>query len=144
MTKIRIMPLFGEGGGGGQGIQGATGAQGIQGFIGFQGIAGESGIQGIQGSMGGSRSVWYGLQSQYENLPSYEPDTDYYISDLYYSEIENTPDLSVYALKSELVPGIQGVQGIQGTVGPQVSTNTITAVVTFTDQTTATYNIYVQ
>lgn len=55
MTKTRILPIFGEGGGGAQGaqgMQGPAGADGVQGYRGFQGIAGIDGLQGFTGIQG--------------------------------------------------------------------------------------------
>lgn len=52
---------------------------------------------------GGSGNEWYGSQYQFDTLGTYDPDTDYYISDqISYSEIKGTPDLSEYATKTEV------------------------------------------
>ena len=51
---------------------------------------------------GSSSNAWYGSQYQFDTLGTYDADTDYYISDISYSEIKGTPDLSSYATKTEM------------------------------------------
>lgn len=105
MTKTRILPLFGEGGGGGQGIQGPAGPQGIQGtdgaatmqgYQGLQGISGTDGvgIQGLQGFAGIDGSN--GLQG----LQGYE-------------------GISVQGIQGAAGADAVGIQGIQGAAGSE-------------------------
>lgn len=50
------------------------------------------------GGGGSDRNEWFGSQAQFNAIPDASKDasTDYWISDIYYSEIKNTPDLSQY------------------------------------------------
>ena len=49
---------------------------------------------------GSSGNAWYGSQYQFDTLGTYDADTDYYISEIQYSEIKGTPNLSVYETKA--------------------------------------------
>lgn len=118
-------------------------------------------------SGGGGGSQWFGTQMQFDNLGTYDDDTDYYISDKldYNTDIKNKPDLSSYATKTEVnTKNAQQDAEIAGkmsghfmtqqefdALGNNVPENenyfiqgdTVQMVVTFTDQTTATYNVVV-
>lgn len=115
-------------------------------------------------SSGGN--AWYGTQAQFDALGTYDDDTDYFISDMIdYSEIANTPNLSTYATKSEVntknieqdaaistkMSGYFMTQQEFDALGQNVPEGdnyfiegtTVPMVVTFQDQTTATYNLVV-
>lgn len=114
---------------------------------------------------GGGSKQWFGTQAEFDALATKDADTDYFISDkIDYSEIKNTPNLGVYATKSEVnTKNAEQDVAIAGKIGAQFMTqqefdnlqnkkegdnyfiegNTIEMVVTFTDQTTATYNVVV-
>lgn len=113
---------------------------------------------------GGGGNSWFGTQSEFDSLGTYDADTDYYISDkIDYSEIKNRPNLSVYATKNEvntknasqdaeiskkMEPNFM-TQAEFDLITPKEGSNyfiegqTVEMVVTFTDQTTATYNVVV-
>lgn len=110
---------------------------------------------------------WFGTQSQFDNLGTYDDNTDYYISDKldYNTDLKNKPDLSSYATKSEVaVKNAEQDTEIAGKLGGHFMTqqefdalgnnvpegenyfiegSTVEMVVTFTDQSTATYNVVV-
>ena len=51
---------------------------------------------------GSSRNEWYGSQYQFDALgTNLDAGTDYYISDIQYSEIKGTPNLSAYETKAD-------------------------------------------
>ena len=113
----------------------------------------------------GGGSQWFGTQAQFEALGTYDEDTDYYISDKldYNTDLKNKPDLSVYPTKTEVnTKNLQQDFEIAGKLSGHFMTqaefdqitplegqnyfiegNTVEMVVTFTDQTTATYNVVV-
>ena len=62
-----------------QGEQGPQGQQGPQGEQGLQGATGSQGPQGTQGTPG--ETAWVGTQQAYNNLPSYEQNKLYCITD---------------------------------------------------------------
>lgn len=114
---------------------------------------------------GGGGNAWYGTQAEFDALGTYDDDTDYFVSDkIDYSEIANAPSLNVYAKKSEVntknseqdaaIAGKMSAQfmtqqefdiatGLKEGTNIFIEGNTIEMVVTFTDQTTATYNVVV-
>lgn len=114
---------------------------------------------------GGGGNDWYGTQMQFDALGTYDPDTNYYITDKldYNTDLKNTPDLSSYATKTEVnTKNAQQDTEIEGKLGGVFMTQqefdnstpvegqnyfiegqTVEIVVTFTDQTTATYNVVV-
>lgn len=110
---------------------------------------------------GGSNNEWYGSQYQFDNLGTYDADTDYYISEINYSEIKDTPNLDNYATKadkSELELDIAGKEnnivflgtaGLPSIANPQegvtyaVEGETIPLTFTLADQTTVTYNFVI-
>jgi hypothetical protein len=116
-------------------------------------------------SSGGGSNQWYGTQLQFDALGTYDDDTDYYISDKldYNTELKNKPDLTVYATKTEVntkndqqdteiagkLSGVFMTQQEFDQSTPVEGQNyfiegqTVEMVVTFTDQTTATYNVVV-
>ena len=110
---------------------------------------------------------WYGSQAQFNALGEYDDDTDYFISDKidYNTDIIGKPNLSIYATKTyvDTANGQQDVV-IAGKMSAQFMTkqefddlgnnipegqnifvqgDTIEVVVTFTDQSTATYNVVI-
>lgn len=116
---------------------------------------------------GGGSNQWFGTQLQFDNLGTYEDDTDYFISDKldYNTDLKNKPDLSSYATKTEVnTKNNQQDNEIAGKLSGHFMTqqefdalgnnvpegqnyfiqgDTVQMVVTFTDQTTATYNVVV-
>lgn len=116
---------------------------------------------------GGGGSQWFGTQAQFDNLGTYDDDTDYYISDKldYNTDLKNKPDLTVYATKTEVnTKNNQQDTEIAGKLSGHFMTqaefdalgnnvpegenyfiqgDTVQMVVTFTDQSTATYNVVV-
>mgnify|MGYP007022355549 CR=1 FL=1 len=116
---------------------------------------------------GGGGSQWFGTQTQFDNLGTYDDDTDYFISDKidYNTDIKHKPDLTVYATKTEVntknasqdaeiagkLSGVFMTQQEFDALGNNVHEgqnyfiegSTIQMVVTFTDQSTATYNVVV-
>lgn len=114
----------------------------------------------------GGGNAWYGTQAQFDALDTYDVNTDYFITDKldYNTDLKNTPDLSKYATKTEVnTKNTEQDTAIAGKMAAQFMTqeefdnlqnkkegdsyfiegNTIEMVVTFTDQTTATYNVVV-
>lgn len=111
---------------------------------------------------GGGGNEWFGTQAQFDALSSYDADTDYFISDNidYNTDIKNKPNLSVYATQyslnqtnGEVVKKMEGkflteqeftdLQNKQEGVNYFIEGTTIQMVITFTDQSTATYNVVV-
>lgn len=114
----------------------------------------------------GGGNAWYGTQAQFDALGTYDDDTDYFISDkIDYSEIKHTPNLSLYATKAEVkTKNDEQDTAIAEKMEAQFMTKqefdalgqnipegknffiegtTVPMVVTFQDQTTATYNLVV-
>lgn len=115
----------------------------------------------------GGGSQWFGTQTQFDNLGTYDEDTDYYISDKldYNTDIKNKPNLTVYATKTEVnTKNTEQDTEIAGKLSGHFMTqqefdalgnnvpegenyfiegSTVQMVVTFTDQSTATYNVVV-
>lgn len=126
----------------------------------------QSGDQTINIAAGGG-NAWYGTQAQFDALGTYEVDTDYFITDKldYKTDLKNTPNLGAYATKSEVkTKNDEQDAAIAGKMAAQFMTQqefdalgnnipegknffiegtTVEMVVTFTDQSTATYNIVV-
>lgn len=115
---------------------------------------------------GGGGNDWYGTQAEFDALPTKDVDTNYFISDKldYNTELKNTPKLSRYATKREVnTKNAEQDAAISEKMGAQFMTQqefndlqtkkegenyfiqgeTVEVVVTFTDQTTATYNVVV-
>ena len=115
---------------------------------------------------GGGSKQWYGTQAEFDALATKDADTDYFISDKidYNTDLKNTPNLNSYATKSEVnTKNTEQDAAIAGKMAAQFMTqqefdnlqtkkegdnyfiegSTIEMVVTFTDQTTATYNVVV-
>ena len=114
---------------------------------------------------GGSGNEWYGSQYQFDTLGTYDPDTDYYINDISYSEIKNTPNLSVYETKADSQAADQALDAkiagkennivFLGTAGlPSIGTplegvtyaiegETLPLTFTLADQSTVTYNFVI-
>lgn len=114
---------------------------------------------------GGGGSDWYGTQAQFNAIAQKDADTNYHISDKldYKTDLKNTPNLSVYARKTEvnaadtaLDKKIIAKMEAQfmteqefSQITPKEGENyfiegqTVQMVVTFTDSTTATYNVVV-
>lgn len=127
----------------------------------------QSGDQTINIAAGGTADAWYGTQAQFDALATKDADTDYFISDKidYNTEIKNKPNLSSYATKSEVnAKNDEQDSAISGKMSGKFMTqaefdslgqnipegenyfiegNTVQMVVTFQDQTTATYNLVV-
>lgn len=126
----------------------------------------QSGDQTINIAAGGGGNAWYGTQEQFDALGTYDEDTDYFITDkLDYSEIKNTPKLSAFATKAEVnAKNDEQDNTINGKMSAKFMTqaefdalgqnlpegdnyfiegNTVQMVVTFQDQTTATYNVVI-
>lgn len=113
----------------------------------------------------GGGNAWYGTQWEFDHLQNKDADTDYFISDKldYNTDLKNTPNLGAYATKSEVnTKNTEQDTAIAGKmsghfmtqqefeqISPKEGDNyfiqgdTIELVVTFTDQTTATYNVVV-
>lgn len=114
----------------------------------------------------GGGNAWYGTQAEFDALGTYDDDTDYFISDkIDYSEIKNKPNLGVYATKLEVnTKNVEQDNAISGKMSCKFMTQqqfdalgqnipegenyfiegtTVPMVVTFQDQTTATYNLVV-
>lgn len=115
----------------------------------------------------GGGNAWYGTQVQFDALGTYDDDTDYFISDKidYNTDIKNKPNLGAYATKSEVkTKNDEQDNAISGKMGAKFMTQqqfdalgqnvpegdnyfiegtTVPMVVTFQDQTTATYNLVV-
>lgn len=113
----------------------------------------------------GGSNAWYGTQWEFDHLQNKDADTDYFISDKidYNTDIVNKPDLSSYATKTEVntknteqdsaiaskISGLFMTQQEFEQITPKEGDNyfiqgdIIEVVVTFTDQTTATYNVVV-
>lgn len=116
---------------------------------------------------GGGGNSWYGTQAEFDSLTEYDDNTDYFISDKidYITDIKHKPNLNAYAKKNEVdsknaeqdlviagkMSGRFMTQEEFEALGDNVPEgenyfiegNTIEMVVTFTDQTTATYNVVV-
>lgn len=114
---------------------------------------------------GGSGNAWYGSQARFDTLGTYDPDTDYYISDIYYSEIKGKPNLSVYETKADSQAADQALDAkiagkmeqivFVGTAGlPSIGTplegvtyaiegETLPLTFTLADQSTVTYNFVI-
>lgn len=114
---------------------------------------------------GGSSNAWYGSQYQFDTLGTYDADTDYYISDISYSEIKNTPNLSIYETKADSQAADQALDNkiagkmdpivFVGTAGlPSIGTplegvtyaiegETLPLTFTLADQSTVTYNFVI-
>lgn len=121
----------------------------------------------IPSSGGGGSNQWFGTQIQFDSLSEYDDDTDYFISDKidYNTDIKHKPNLSVYATKIEVnTKNTQQDTEIAGKLSGHFMTqqefdalgnnvpegenyfiqgDTVQMVVTFTDQSTATYNVVV-
>lgn len=155
-----------------QGIQGIAGQDGVDGLQGIQGIAGADGIQGIQGitglqgpaGEGGGSSAWYGSMAQFQAIAHPDENTDYYISDtISYNELKDKPNFAslqdINEAKNDVLYEVREdfehlhgqymtMQQFQAITPKEnynyfIEGNTIAMVVTFTDQTTATYNVVV-
>lgn len=125
----------------------------------------QSGDQTI--NIAASGNAWYGTQAQFDALGTYDDGTDYFISDKidYNTDIKNKPNLGVYATKTEVkTKNDEQDTAITEKMGAQFMTQqefnalgnnipegknffiegtTVPMVVTFQDQTTATYNLVV-
>ena len=121
----------------------------------------------ISASGGGGGDAWYGTQAQFDALGTYDVDTDYFITDKidYKTDIKGKPNLSVYATKAEVnTKNNEQDDAIAGKMAGKFMTqaefdalgqnipegdnyfiegNTVQMVVTFQDQTTATYNVVI-
>lgn len=116
------------------------------------------------GSGGGNQ--WFGTQNEFDNLSTYDENTDYFIKDKidYRYDISHKPDLNKYAVKSEVdsknleqdskIATLNGSKFItqqeydnlankQEGVNYFIEGNAVEMVVTFTDQSTATYYVMV-
>lgn len=116
------------------------------------------------GSGGGNQ--WFGTQNEFDNLSTYDENTDYFIKDKidYRYDISHTPNLNKYAIKSEVdsknleqdvkIATLNGSKFItqqeydnltdkQEGVNYFIEGNAVEMVVTFTDQSTATYYVMV-
>lgn len=156
----------GEGLRGIQGIAGQDGADGIQGIAGADGIQGIQGITGLQGPAGegGGSSAWYGSMAEFQAITHPDENTDYYISDaISYNELKDKPTFAsmrdVNEAKNDVLYEVREdfehlhgqhmtMQQFQAITPKEncnyfIEGNTIAMVVTFTDQTTATYNVVV-
>ena len=115
----------------------------------------------------GGGNAWYGNQAQFDALGTYDDETDYFITDKldYQKDLVNKPNLSVFATKSEVnTKNAEQDIAIAEKMEAQFMTQqefdalgqnipegknffiegtTVEMVVTFTDQSTATYNIVV-
>ena len=126
---------------------------------------GVQGIQGIQGPAGGgsSSNAWYGTQTEFNALQHPDPDTDYFISEIRFDEIKGVPAFAtqsdIATAKDEVLSEVHedfehlhgeymSMQQFQA-ITPKENYNyfiegsTIEMVVTFSDETTATYNVVV-
>lgn len=128
----------------------------------------QSGDQTINiAAAGGGSNAWYGTQAQFDALGTYDDDTDYFITDKldYNTDLKNTPNLGAYATKAEVnTKNTEQDNAISEKMGAQFMTQqefdalgqnipegknffiegtTVEMIVTFTDQSTATYNIVV-
>lgn len=115
---------------------------------------------------GGGSNDWYGSQAQFDALQQKDADTNYFISDKldYNTDLKNTPNLSTYADKTYVDNGDASLNTKIATKfnNPNFMTQqefdqstpkegenyfiegqTVQMVVTFTDSTTATYNVVV-
>ena len=151
---------------GADGIQGYVGLQGTTGETGAKGIQGIQGITGLQGPAGegGGSSAWYGSMAEFQAISHPDENTDYYISDaISYNELKDKPDFAsindVNEAKNDVLYEVREdfehlhgqymtMQQFQAITPKEnynyfIEGNTIAMVVTFTDQTTATYNVVV-
>ena len=115
----------------------------------------------------GGGNAWYGTQAEFDALATKDADTDYFISDKldYNTDLKNTPNLSGFATKSEVnTKNAEQDAAIADKIAAKFMTqqefdalgqnipegenyfiegNTVQMVVTFQDNTTATYNVVV-
>lgn len=115
----------------------------------------------------GGGNAWYGTQIEFDHLTTYDDNTDYFILDKidYNTDIKNKPNLGAYATKSEVnTKNIEQDAAISSKITAYFVTQaefdalgqnlpegdnyfiegtTVPMVVTFQDQTTATYNLVV-
>lgn len=127
----------------------------------------QSGDQTINIAAGGGGNAWYGTQAEFDALGTYDDDTDYFITDKldYNTDLKNKPDLSAFATKAEVnTKNNEQDADIAGKMSAKFMTqaefdalgqnlpegenyfiegNTVQMVVTFQDQTTATYNVVI-
>lgn len=75
---------------------------------------------------GSSSNAWYGSQYQFDTLGTYDPDTDYYISDrIDYSEIKGKPNLDAFETKADSQAADQALdEKIDGKMDPIVFVGT--------------------
>ena len=114
---------------------------------------------------GSSSNEWYGSQYQFDTLGTYDPDTDYYISEINYSEIKGTPNLDAFETKAASQAADQALDSkiagkmdpivFVGTAGlPSIGTplegvtyavegETLPLTFTLADQSTVTYNFVI-
>ena len=114
---------------------------------------------------GSSSNAWYGSQYQFDTLGTYDPDTDYYISEIQYSEIKGTPNLDAFETKAASQAADQALDVkiagkmdpivFLGTAGlPSIGTplegvtyaiegETLPLTFTLADQSTVTYNFVI-
>ena len=114
---------------------------------------------------GSSSNAWYGSQYQFDTLGTYDADTDYYISDISYSEIKGTPNLDAFETKAASqaadqaldtkIAGKENSIVFLGTAGlPSIGTplegvtyaiegETLPLTFTLADQSTVTYNFVI-
>lgn len=114
---------------------------------------------------GGGGNAWYGSQYQFDTLGTYDADTDYYITDIYYSEIKGTPNLSSYETKADSQAADQALDvKIAGKMDPivfvgtgglptigtplegtvyAIEGETLPLTFSFDDNTTVTYNFVI-
>lgn len=127
----------------------------------------QSGDTTIDIPAAGGGNAWYGTQAEFNALGTYDDNTDYFITDKldYNTDLKNTPNLSSYATKAEVkTKNDEQDSAIAGKMSGHFMTqqefdalgnnvpegknffiegNTVQMVVTFTDQSTATYNVVV-
>lgn len=53
-------------------------------------------------SLSSESKQWFGKQSEFDALESYDPDTDYFINEISYSEIKGAPNIDNYYKKTEV------------------------------------------
>lgn len=127
----------------------------------------QSGNTTIDIPAAGGGNAWYGTQAEFDALGTYDDDTDYFISDKidYNTDIKHKPNLDSYATKAGVnAKNTEQDAAIAGKMAAKFMTqaefdalgqnlpegenyfiegNTVQMVVTFQDNTTATYNVVV-
>lgn len=127
------------------------------------GIQGIQGIQGAAAGGGSSSNAWYGSQAEFNALQHPDTDTDYFISEIKFDEIKGVPAFATQSdidtAKDEVLSEVHedfehlhgeymSMQQFQA-ITPKENYNyfiegsTVEMVVTFSDETTATYNVVV-